>query len=155
MENLVLRDATSSDLPILLAFEQELINAERPFDVTLKTSPISYYDIESYIKNRNIKVVVAEYKGKIVSSGYALKKKANDFQKHNYFGYLGFMYTIEEYRGMGINRKIVEVLKAWCLKNNLTEIRLKVYCENESAILAYEKAGFQSHLIEMRIGNLT
>lgn len=153
MENLIIRDAKSSDLPILLAFEQELIGAERPFDITLKTSHISYYDIGAYIKNKDIKVVVAEYKDKIVSSGYALKKKANEFQKHNYYGYLGFMYTIKEYRGKGINRKVVEALKAWCLENNLNEIRLKVYFENESAIKAYEKAGFQSHMIEMRLRN--
>ena len=151
MENLIIRDATSSDLPVLLIFEQELIKAERPFDVTIKTSPISYYDIESYINSREIKVVVAEYKGEIVSSGYALKRKASEFQKHNYFGYLGFMYTVEEFRGKGINKKIVEALKAWCVENNLNEIRLRVYYENKSAIKAYEKVGFQSHMIEMRL----
>ena len=153
MENLIIRDATSLDLPVLLVFEQELIKAERPFDVTLKTSPISYYDIEFYIKNSDVKVLVAAYKGTIVSSGYALKKKAKAFQKHDYYGYLGFMYTIKEYRGKGINKRIVNALKDWCLENNLNEIRLKVYSKNKSAITAYEKAGFQPHMIEMRLKN--
>ncbi len=151
MKNLVIRDAKSSDLPVLLTFEQKLIEAERPFDVTIKNTPVSYYDIESYIKNEEVKVVVAEQNGKIVSSGYALKKEARHYLNHKYYGYLGFMYTIKEYRGKGINRKITEVLKEWCKANDLNEIRLTVYHKNNSAIKAYEKAGFKVHLIEMRL----
>lgn len=153
MKNLVIRDATSIDLPILLDFEQKLIEAERPFDITLKEKPISYYNIESYIKDENIKIVVADYNGQVISSGYALKKEASDFQSHKYYGYLGFMYTVEEYRGNGINKKIMEVLKEWCLKTNLNEIRLKVYSLNKTAIQAYHKAGFKSHMLEMRLSN--
>jgi len=151
MENLIIRDATSSDLPILLVFEQELIKAERPFDVTIKEGPVGYYDIGAYIKNKDIKVVVAEYKGKIVSSGYALKKEARHYLNHKYYGYLGFMYTVQEFRGMGINKRIVDVLKNWCLAIGLKEIRLTVYHKNQSALNAYAKTGFKSHIVEMRL----
>lgn len=153
MKDLLIRDARPVDLPVLLKFEQELIKAERPFDVTIKDTPISYYDIESYIKNHDIKVVVAEYKNQVISSGYALKKRASDFLRHDFYGHLGFMYTVEAFRGKGVNKKIVEVLKDWCFANNLNEIRLKVYYENESAIKAYQKAKFVCHMIEMRLDN--
>lgn len=153
MENLIIRDATLVDLSVLLEFEQELIKAEQSFDVTIKNTSISYYDIKSYIKNEEIKVVVAEYNGEVISSGYALKSEASDFLNHNFYAYLGFMYTIKEFRGKGINKKIVEVLKEWCLVNNLNEIRLNVYYENESAIKAYQKTKFKPHMIEMRLDN--
>jgi ribosomal protein S18 acetylase RimI-like enzyme len=151
MGKLIIRDATLLDLPVLLGFEQKLIEAERPFDITIKRTPISYYDIEAYIKNDEVKVVVAEEAGKIVSSGYALKKEARHYLNHKFYGYLGFMYTDKEYRGKGINRKITEVLKEWCKANGLHEIRLTVYDENISAIKAYEKAGFKAHIVEMRL----
>ncbi|GMN10464.1 hypothetical protein MTsPCn9_35300 [Croceitalea sp. MTPC9] len=151
MENLIIRDATLADLPILLQFEQELIMAERPFDVTIKEDPVSYYDIEAYILNEEVKVVIAVYNNQIISSGYALKKEARHYLNHKYYGYLGFMYTVEEYRGMGINKKIVDVLKNWCLDNGLKEIRLTVYQNNQPALKAYAKTGFRPHILEMRL----
>ena len=37
------------------------------------------------------------------------------------------------------------------LSQNVTELRLDVYINNIAAIKAYEKAGFTSHMIEMRM----
>ena len=109
-----IRTATLDDLPVLLNFEQEIIKAERPFDVTIKEGPVSYLD-------------------------------------HEFYAYLGFMYTDEDFRGMGINALIVEELKTWSNANGLKEIRLTVYNENLAAIKAYEKVGFKKHIIEMRL----
>ena len=41
-----IRKATLEDLPKLLNFEQEIIEAERPFDVTIKEGPISITILE-------------------------------------------------------------------------------------------------------------
>ena len=54
-----IRTATLEDLPVLLAFEQEIIKAERPFDVTIKEDPVSYYDLGQMIQDSNARVVVA------------------------------------------------------------------------------------------------
>ncbi len=89
MKDLLRREETLVDLPVLLKFEQELIKAERFFDVTIKATAISNYDIEPYIKNQDIKVVVAEYKNQLISSGYAVKKRASDFLRHDFYEYLG------------------------------------------------------------------
>ncbi len=151
MENLIVRDATLNDLTTLLKFEQELINAERPFDPTIAKDPVSYYDIKAYILNKEVKVIVAEVHGKVVSSGYALKKQARPYLHHEYYGYLGFMYTEVDYRGNGINKKIVDKLVSWCRKQGLMEIRLTVYDENEPALKAYQKVGFKKHICEMRL----
>ena len=153
MENVQVRDAKSTDVPTLLSFEQALIRAERPFDPTIANDPVSYYDIASYVTDPEVKVLVAEIDKKLVASGYALKKEARHYLDHKWYGYLGFMYTDHNYRGRGINQKITQGLIAWCRKNGLHEIRLTVYDENESAVNAYLKSGFEKHIIEMRLSS--
>ena len=151
MEGLIIRDAILEDLPVLKAFEQELIKAERPFDPTIRQDPVSYYDLKEYVKSDSVKVVVAEMDGNLVSSGYAYAKPARTYLDHKEYAYLGFMYTKPEYRGRGFNQKIIEVLMDWARVNDLKEIRLTVYNENVPAIKAYEKVGFKEHLNEMRL----
>jgi GNAT superfamily N-acetyltransferase len=60
------------------------------------------------------------------------------------------MFVHPDYRGKGVNKKIMDVLKKWALSQNVKELRLQVYCDNVSAIKAYEKIGFSKHMIEMR-----
>ena len=151
MNGLRIRDARPSDIPQLLQFEQELVKAERPFDPTIRPDPVSYYDLREYVNSDMVKVVVAEVDGKIVSSGYAYEKEARPYLDHATYAHLGFMYTVPEYRGRGINKKLIDVLLDWARSNELTEVRLTVYDDNTSAIKAYEKVGFTNHLQEMRL----
>jgi len=139
------------DLPLLLKFEQEIINAERPFDVTIRKGAVSYYDIEAMIQDPQACIVVAEIEKKVVASGYAIPKKARHYLDHEYYAYLGFMYTDQQYRGKGVNAMIVDELKKWSESAGFKEIRLTVYNDNLSAIKAYEKVGFKKHIIEMRL----
>ena len=151
-DQITIRSATLDDLPILLHFEQGIITAERPFDVTIKEDPVSYYDLKQMILDDNSCVIVAEVDSKVVSSGYAISKRARHYLNHEYYAYLGFMYTDPEYRGRGINALIVEELKKWSNLKGFQEIRLTVYSDNLPAIKAYEKMGFKKHIIEMRLG---
>jgi len=151
MKKPTIRTATISDLPRLLEFEQGIIEAERPYDPTLDDDPISYYDLKELINLDTAEVVVAEVDGSIVSSGYAKIKKARHYLDHQYYCYLGFMFTLPSYRGYGINKAIVRKLTAWANTRGLQEIRLTVYEDNVSAIRAYEKVGFKKHMIEMRL----
>ena len=151
LPKVTVRAATLDDLPILLNFEQEIIKAERPFDVTIKSGNINYYDIGAMIQDSESHVVVAEVEGKIVASGYAIPKRARHYLDHEWYAYLGFMYTDVAYRGRGINAQIVEELKQWSHVKGFQEIRLTVYNDNISAIKAYEKVGFKKHIIEMRL----
>jgi ribosomal protein S18 acetylase RimI-like enzyme len=145
------RKAELADLPVLLAFEQGIIAAERPFDPTLQSNKINYYNIEKMILDPNIEVVVAAIKNRIVGSGYARIEEAKPYLQHHLYTYLGFMYTDIEHRGLGINAKVIDYLKDWCVSKNIFELRLDVYNDNSAAIKAYEKTGFKKHLINMRL----
>jgi GNAT superfamily N-acetyltransferase len=145
------RKTTLEDLPILLKFEQGIIQAERPMDPTLKDGAINYYDISELITRDDSEVYVVELDGKIVASGSARIKDDSHYLKHKKQGYLGFMFVLEEHRGKGLNRLIIKALINWCKHRNINEIRLNVYDKNPSAIKAYEKVGFSKHMINMRL----
>lgn len=151
MDTAIVRQATLNDLKTLLEYEQGVIDAERPFDVTIKNPPVAYYDIKAMILADDTEVVVVEYDGQIVSCGYALIKPARLYLNHEKYAYLGFMYTHPDYRGHGLNARVIDVLKEWSLSKGLKEIRLTVYNDNIPAIKAYEKVGFEKHIIEMRL----
>ena len=70
MSNLIIRVAVQADLPILKEFEQGIITTERPFNDSLKSEPICYYDISALIDGDSSSVMVAEDNGVIVGSGY-------------------------------------------------------------------------------------
>jgi len=148
---IVIRKGLVEDLPVLLEFEQGIIEVERPWDVTLKDEKISYYDIHALILSPIADVIVAELDGKIVGSGYVLIKEAKDYFKHEKYGYLGFMYVLPEARGRGVNGMIIKEMKAWCRAREIYEIRLEVYSENAGALRAYEKVGFVSQIVHMRM----
>jgi GNAT superfamily N-acetyltransferase len=149
--DIFIRKAELEDLPILLQFEQGIIEAERPLDQTLKTGNISYYDIVELIVSDEAEVIVAIIDNKIVGSGYAKIKQAKPYLDHEYYAYLGFMFTDKNYRGQNINGLIIEGLKQWCITKNILELRLDVYDSNVGAIRAYEKVGFKKDMVNMRI----
>ena len=150
MAEIKIRKASLLDLKQLLYFEQDLIKSERPFDPTLNPGPINYYDLKTMLTSPLAEVVVAESDNKIIASGYARIDKSKPFLKHSHHAYLGFMYVVPEYRGQGINKKIMDVLKDWAVSQNITEFSLEVYYDNASAIKAYEKIGFSRYILEMR-----
>jgi GNAT superfamily N-acetyltransferase len=151
MENIIIRKATAEDIETLRQFEQGVIIAERPFDPTLKKGKTYYYDIEELINSPSAELVVVELAQTIVACGYAKIKEAKPYLEHRQYSYLGFMYVDPAHRGKGIINKIIGALKQWTISKNITEMRLEVYYNNASAIKAYEKAGFTSHMIEMRM----
>jgi GNAT superfamily N-acetyltransferase len=151
METITLRPATMQDLPILLEFEQGLISDERPFDTTHKDEEIHYYDLPAMVESPLVELVVAEIDAQIVGCGYARFEKAKPYKKFEQYSYLGFMYVKPEHRGKGINAQVMEYLREWSKKQGLTELRLEVYCDNEKAVRAYEKAGFTRYMYTMRM----
>ncbi|WP_347217849.1 GNAT family N-acetyltransferase [Chryseobacterium sp.] len=149
---MITREATEQDLEILLTFEQGIVSAERPFNNTLIDGEIHYYDLNEFIQSPDATLIVVENDDEIVASGYALiKKSEKDYNQFKNYSYLGFMYVKPEYRGKGINKIITDELINWSKSKGVSEIRLDVYAENASAVKAYEKAGFEPHLLTMRL----
>lgn len=150
MNSTITRSATLNDLPVLAEFLQMLVNAERPFDVTLQEGDLIYYDLKELIERDNSELMVLENAGRLVGCGYAQIRQAKPYLTHKEYAHLGFMFVLPEFRGQGLNQQLIEGLLAWVRLKGLTEVRLQVYTENSAAIRAYEKAGFKQILTEMR-----
>lgn len=151
MDEVIIRKATIDDLPDLLRFQTGVVEFERPFDPTIKLGEVQYYDLEEMIAAAHIELLVAESHSQVIGSGYARIERSEEYLKHDRHAYLGFMYVEPAHRGKGVNKKIIEALKEWVFSQNVTEVRLEVYLKNSGAVRAYEKAGFTSHLLEMRL----
>lgn len=148
---ITLREANLEDLPILLDFEAALIAYEREFTPSLKKTSFHYYDLKAYISDPSISVVVAEHNAQLIGSGYGLVKENKAYKNPEFYVFLGFMYVIPEYRGKGVNKKIVDYLLDWGKNKGYNEFQLAVYAQNESAIKAYKKVGFSFETHTMRI----
>ena len=104
------RQATPADLPQLLKLEQAVIDAERPFNTTIKDQEAKYYDIEALINNDDSLMQVVEFNDVIIATGYVQIRESKVSLKHKNHGYLGFMYVEPVHRGKGINKQVMQKL---------------------------------------------
>ncbi len=145
------RTANLANLPRLLELEQLVIEAERPFNASMKAGNITYYDIEHLISDGDSYLIVAEESNDIVGTGYARIRQSKNTLEHKIHAYLGFMYVSTNFRRRGINKKILELLIEWSKKKGAPNVYLEVYAKNSSAIQAYRKAGFEDCVVEMQL----
>src|SRR5688572_10135103 len=108
MDRLIIRPASVDDINVLLTFEKAIIEAERPFDATIRTgADVHYYDLQALISSPDVEVIVAQSGSEIIASGYARIEASEKYLKHSRHSYLGFMYVVPEHRGKGVNKKII------------------------------------------------
>ncbi|WP_339725254.1 GNAT family N-acetyltransferase [uncultured Paraglaciecola sp.] len=151
MGKIIIRAAVPADLPILKEFEQGIIATERPLNACLKSEHICYYDIGALIAGDKSSVVVAEEDGVLVGSGYGRIKESKAHLRHDFHCYLGFMYVAPSHRGRGVNQLVIQQLIKWGKLQGMQDFYLEAYADNSSAIKAYEKLGFKTSLVEMKL----
>lgn len=145
------REARVDDLQRLLALEQCVVEAERPYNSSIKSESAIYYDLETLISSDDAYLLVVEAENEIIGTGYAQIRNSKVSLEHDQHAYLGFMYVEPQYRGQGLNPKIVEELVLWSKRKGISNFYLDVYAENDSAVRAYEKVGFEPSLMEMKL----
>ena len=153
MKNLIIRKALLKDKTTLLELEQKVIEAERPYNHTIKPTNALYYDLNNLLIDLDSHLMVAELNDEIIGSGYAQIRESKKSLKHNTHSYLGFMYVAPDRRGLGINGMIIENLISWSKEKGVFDLYLDVYEGNDAAIRAYEKVGFTKSLVEMKINS--
>ncbi len=151
MTKINIREADLNDLSTLLAFEQSIVESERPNERNIKQSEVNFYDLESLILHKDSIVLVAELDNKLIGSGFADIRKSRGYLEDEFHAYLGFMYVDPQHRGKGINQLVTQQLIDWSKARGMTVISLEVLEKNASALRSYEKAGFEKVLVEMRM----
>lgn len=135
----------------MLCLEQAVVEAERPYNDMIKAKDAIYYDLENLLTDDASSLLVAEFDGQIVGTGYAQIRDSKPSLKHSKHAYLGFMYVMPAHRGLGINKQIMEKLMDWSQQQGVSDLYLDVYEGNDAAIRAYEKVGFVKSLVEMKV----
>lgn len=150
---MIFREAVKADVEQLKMFEQGVIEAERPFNNAIKPEGEGayYYDLNYLIEDDNSCLLIIEKNDQILATGYAQIRESKVAFRHDKHSYLGFMYVIPDYRGKGLNQKVVEYLIDWSKERGITDFYLDVYVGNEPAIKAYEKLGFEALSIQMKL----
>lgn len=151
MSAISLRRADHRDLATILRFQQGVVDAERPYDETLKDGAIRYYDFEQLLNSQQVYFLIAESSNEPIGCGFARLEAAKSYVKHDRVGYLGLMYVQPAFRGRGVVGAIIDELKDWCRLSGVRELRLEVYPDNARAVKAYERAGFRPQMLEMRL----
>lgn len=145
------RAANINDLEQLRSLEQKVIDAERPYNESIRAVGAHYYDIEQLILSDQSFMLVAEVDDVLVATGYARIRKSKPSLSHEIDSYLGFMYVDPSCRGRGVNKDIVDRLISWSREQGASDYYLDVYSDNIPAVNAYIKAGFSSSMIEMKL----
>jgi ribosomal protein S18 acetylase RimI-like enzyme len=148
---LIIREASLEDISALLELEQCVIEAERQFNSSIKTEKTYYYDLDNLISSKDSCLIVVEESSDIVATGYAKIIESKVALNHEKHSYLGFMFVSPEHRGKAINQKVMSHLIEWSKSRGIEDFYLDVYSQNESAVKAYEKVGFEPCLIEMKL----
>lgn len=151
LQDLNIREATLADKETLLSIEQEVISAERPYNSSIKKNRAYYYDLEDLILGKDSRLLVGEIDGEIIATGYIQLRESKPSLEHQRHGYLGFMYVADRFRGLGLNKMIMEDLIEWGKRQGISDFYLNVYHENAAAVRAYEKSGFSGSLLEMKL----
>jgi GNAT superfamily N-acetyltransferase len=146
-----LRLAQPDDLPILLEFEQGVIEEERSYNDSIKSTNVHYYDLCDLLADPNTSLQLVEHDGRVVGCGYAQLRPSESAFVHDKHAFLGFMYVEPGVRGQGINKMIIESLISWSKDRGVYDFYLEVYVGNRAAIRAHEKVGFTSELVEMKL----
>ncbi|MEW6993881.1 GNAT family N-acetyltransferase [Colwelliaceae bacterium MEBiC 14330] len=148
---LTIREAILKDLECLQLLEQAVVTAERPFNTAIKPRNATYYDLNKLLQEHNCRLVVAEIADEIIATGYVQIRNSKISLNHEQHGYLGFMYVAPAYRGLGINKLIMDDLIHWSKSKGIKDFYLDVYEGNHAAINAYKKLGFSKSLVEMKM----
>ncbi len=149
--SLILRLAKLSDLNILNNFQQQLVNHEKPFDSGIPTKgAIEYYNINELIKDDNSYFLVAEIDSKLVGCAFGQIRKNIDWAVNKQYGYIGLMFVDEKHRRQKIGKLIVNAIIQWFKTKQISDIRLKVYEKNVSAVNEYRKYGFKDFILELQ-----
>ena len=68
---MIVRSAIEADLETLYRFEQGIVATERPFDATLRSGHINYYDLKAMLTDPGVELAVVVDEDKVIGSGYA------------------------------------------------------------------------------------
>jgi ribosomal protein S18 acetylase RimI-like enzyme len=150
-----IRKATLQDLEVLHELQLELAKYEYKLDKNLK-NPLrvkeQYYKYyKRKFKNEDCRFFVAEENRKVIGYIVGWIERLPGIYRHKKRGYVADVFVLEEHRGKGVGKKLLEALLKWFKSQKVRWIRLSVYSNNTNAVKVWKKLGFKDYVIEMEM----
>ena len=120
----------------LFASTDQVLTMPEEYAITIENEKIW---INDFIKNPNSLLLVAEYENQIVGMLFFVP---NSKKKNSHTGEFG-VNVHPKFQGIGIGRKLIQMLIDWAKENNKIEkVTLSVFATNKKAIQLYRDLGF-------------
>ena len=154
-ETIVIRNATSADVPVIGRLGALLVRTHHDFDAkrfipaTERTADGYGSYLGSQLRNSDVIVLVAEEQGEVVGYTYA------GIEGYDYMalrGPAGVLYDIvvdPSHRGHGVGRRLLDATLAALAAKGAPRVVLSTAERNEPAQRLFARAGFRRTMIEM------
>jgi GNAT superfamily N-acetyltransferase len=70
------------------------------------------------------------------------KSETNLYRDHNYV-FIDYTFVLEDYRKLGIGKRLYAYVEEWCRKNDTSEIVLDVIVTNPESMKFHESIGYK------------
>ena len=145
------------DKPALLEFILGSQHFEHQFEPDRRLdAPVAeehFTRLSADVSRRNGRIFVAEgAKGELFGWSVAHERENEIFvvPEERLIGYIAELYVIEEGRGKGIGRALIEACENWGRSRGLKAMMIGVLSGNARARRIYEASGFAPYAIELR-----
>jgi ribosomal protein S18 acetylase RimI-like enzyme len=139
MENLTIRKAKVSDIPMMIDLLQQLFSIEKDFVFNKDKHKDGLFLLINEIKTT--RVLVAETEGFIV--GMLTAQTMISTVEGTYSLILEDMVVDENWRNKGIGKKLMLSMESWAVNNGITRIQLLADKTNQPALEYYKKLGWK------------
>lgn len=116
------------------------------FKVKGKATSIFVREMTERKQNPDCRLSVAELDSKLIGFCYSYISVKPNYFKLERFGFIGDLFVREEFRRLGIGRRLVEDALEFFQKKKINQIELLVAIKNDETIRFWEALGFD-HLL--------
>jgi len=147
-----IRPAKIGDLKFIQELNQKLFNKDyKESDKTLNCDWPFAKEGEKYFKAVITKedhcAFIALVKNKIIGYLAGGIEKTNNIRKFPEIAEIENILVLEEFRNMGIGKKLCEAFFDWCRVKNIHMVTVEAYKSNIQGINFYKKTGFKDYTI--------
>ncbi|MHC1734092.1 MAG: N-acetyltransferase family protein [Erysipelotrichaceae bacterium] len=156
----IIRKAVDADLEVFISFTVALsmFNRAHHADECKYDDERTVYDAiakssKAFFEARDESSLILIAESETIQVGYAMGKiLIQDPRADNGTGRYGLiddLFVMEEARGMGLGKKLMEELHTWFTQNDIHRVKLHAYAWNQDAIKLYERNGFTPYVISL------
>lgn len=150
---MIIREAKHKDLESLAMLAHQLNKYEANCDTHLKikitTIKQKKLELSKKLKNKNVKIIVAEFDGNLIGYCIGSIEKAPKHFDIKKIAYINSCFVDDTFRGKSIGKQLIHSLIRWFKNKRIKVVELGVLHANISTKV-WRKMGFQEYYIKMR-----